>query len=108
MSFHMDADGAWSLTPAYDVTFARGHGFTSTHQMRVRDQVRDIRARDLLAVAEEFGVKRPERVLQQTRDAIGDWERFAARYDVPNDAVRAIRGELDERAEALGGGPAGR
>jgi len=37
LSFHMDPTGAWSLTPAYDVTFAPGGGWTASHQMRVND-----------------------------------------------------------------------
>lgn len=102
-SFHMDQAGAWSLTPAYDVTFAHGAGFTSTHQMRVRDKVSKIRRADLLAVAEEFGVKKPERILERTRAALSDWERYAASYDVAREAVVAVRAELDARAEGLGG-----
>ena len=28
LSFHMTRDGEWSLTPAYDLTFAQGQGYT--------------------------------------------------------------------------------
>jgi len=101
LSFHMDPEGVWSLTPAYDVTFARGGGFTSAHQMRVRQKASDIGDADLLAVAGEFGIKKPGRVLERTRDAVAGWERFAAEYDVSDEAVRAIRRELDSRAETL-------
>lgn len=100
-SFHMNRTGGWSLTPAYDITFARGTGFTATHQMRVRDKASNIREADLLAVADEFGIKKPERILERTRGAIADWEEFAAEYDVPDRVVRGIRTELDGRAEAL-------
>lgn len=103
LSFHMDRAGTWSLTPAYDVTFARGGGWTATHQMRVRDRMAGIREAHLLAVAEEFGIKRPQRVLERVRGAIADWEEFAAGYDVPAEVVRAIRGELDARAAVLKG-----
>lgn len=101
LSFHMDRTGTWSLTPAYDMTFAHGHGWTSTHQMQLRGKTRDIRDSDLLAVAEEFGIKKPDRVLDRTRAAIADWERFAGQYAVPRRAVQAIRGALDERDETL-------
>jgi len=102
-SFHMDRDGAWSLTPAYDVTFAHGTGFTATHQLQVRDKAADIRETDLLAVAAEFGVKQPQRVLEQTRGAIADWEKYASDYDVPRAAVSAVRKELQARAKVLRG-----
>lgn len=101
LSFHMGPDGVWSLTPAYDVTFARGSGWTASHQMRVRDKVRDIRRADLDVVAREFGVKFPGRILERTREALAGWETHAERYGVPDASVRAIRRELDGRTESL-------
>jgi serine/threonine-protein kinase HipA len=103
LSFHMDRDGTWSLAPAYDVTFARGHGWTRAHQMRVRDKTSGIRATDLLEVAREFGVKRADGILARTREVLGDWERQAAAFDVPPETASAIRRELDRRAEELDG-----
>lgn len=101
LSFHMDRAGAWSLTPAYDMTFARGEGWTAAHQMRVADKTTDIRDADLLAIAKEFGVKRADRILESTRDALSDWEAHAARYDVPDPVARSIRSRLHERDRSL-------
>ncbi len=101
LSFHMSPSGEWSLTPAYDVTFARGQRWTANHQMRVQDKVSGIRQADLLAVAKLFDIKKPSRILEATRSALADWERFAALYDVPKEAVCSIRRELDDRADAL-------
>jgi serine/threonine-protein kinase HipA len=103
LSFHMHATGEWSLTPAYDVTFAHGQGWTASHQMRVQDKMSGVREADLLAVAEFFDVKKPGRILDETRGAIADWETFAALYDVPEQTVGSIRKELDDRAEVLAG-----
>lgn len=101
LSFHMDRSGTWSLAPAYDVTFAHGGGWTRHHQMRVRDKVSGIREDDLLAVAREFGVKRPEHILEETRAAVADWERYARKYGVPGEVRRTIRQALDARADSL-------
>jgi len=103
LSFHMDRVGVWSLTPAYDMTFASGEGWTRSHQMRIRDRTSGIRESDLLAIAREFGVKRPDRILEQTRTAIADWERYGAAVGVPEDILSAIRAELDGRAASLAG-----
>jgi len=100
-SFHMDRDGTWSLTPAYDVTFAHGTGFTATHQMLVRDKAVDVRETHLLAVAADFGVKQPTRIVEQVRAAIDDWPRHASAYDVPRAAATVVQHELDARAAAL-------
>ena len=103
LSFHMDHAGTWSLAPAYDVTFAHGEGWTRAHQMRIRDKMAEIRDADLVAVAEDFGIKKPTRILEQTRAAIAGWEGFAAAYGVPVGAVQAIRRELDARDRSLSG-----
>jgi len=95
LSFHMDRAGEWSLTPAYDITFASGSRWTATHQMRVRDKTHGITNGDLLAVAKQFGLKKPERVLDRTREAIAEWERLAASYDVQRSASSAERSTLD-------------
>lgn len=102
-SFHMDREGRWTLTPAYDVTFAHGGGYTRFHQMRIRDKRAGVTEADLRSVADEFGVKNADRILEEVRRAVDDWERFAARYDVPADVVRGIRAELDDRAVELRG-----
>lgn len=103
LSFHMRPSGEWSLTPAYDVTFARGQGWTANHQMRVQDKTSGIRKADLLTVADLFDIKKPSRILEKTRSALADWERFAALYDVTKEAVDSIRRELDDRADVLAG-----
>lgn len=97
LSFHMDQSGQWALTPAYDITFACGEGWTRAHQLRIRDRMDGIREADLLAVAREFGIKKPERIVDQARSAIARWEGFAAEYGVPADVVGAIRKELNAR-----------
>lgn len=101
LSFHMDREGRWSLTPAYDVTYARGGGYRRFHQMRVRDKRRGITEKDLVTVGEEFGVKNADRIVQDVRNAVSNWEQFAARYDVPDHAGQHVRGELDDRAKVL-------
>lgn len=105
LSFHMDRSGVWSLTPAYDVTFAKGGNYTRTHQMRIRDKLSGIREDDLLAVADDFGVKRAPEILERIRGVLAEWERYAERYDVPESAVSRIREELDRRTDELCGSP---
>ena len=102
LSFHMDPTGVWSLTPAYDLTFAKGRGFTRVHQMRVRDKREGITRSDLLSVAREFGVRAPDRIVGRVREAVSRWTGFAARYGVPDEDVRRIQDELTVRDELTG------
>jgi serine/threonine-protein kinase HipA len=101
LSFHMDDRGTWTLSPAYDLTFAKGAGWTRAHQMRIRGKTRDIRESDLLTVAREFGVKRPERIVEEVRDALSAWERHAERFGVPGGVVAQIRKELEARDDIV-------
>jgi len=91
LSFHMDPDGRWSLTPAYDLTFARGGGWTATHQMRVADKQAGITHSDLTAVAEMFGIRAPGRIIQRVREAVAQWPETARACGVPPDALRRIQ-----------------
>ena len=101
LSFHMDPEGAWSLTPAYDLTHARGAGFTRRHQMRVADRLEGIRRDDLLAVARTFGIRKAEGVIRRVEEALAGWEEAAAVFDVPGERVAYVRAELDRRAGEL-------
>lgn len=100
-SFHMNRQGEWRLAPAYDITHARGGGWTSEHQMRVRGKTTGIRREDLLTVGEEFGVKEPRRILETSGAVLDDWEIYAGKYDVDASVQEYIRSELAHRADVL-------
>ena len=102
LSFHMGPDGRWRLTPAYDVTFAHGSGFTARHQMRVRDKTAGITMKDLLAVADLFDIRAPDHIIERTRAALAGWNDAAATSGVPSDTACAIGREIDQRWSALG------
>lgn len=101
LSFHMDSTGAWSLTPAYDLTFAKGGGWTATHQMRVQGKRSGITHGDLVRVAREFGIRAPHRIIEEIRDAVARWPAFARERDVPGDVIRRVGSELEERRSGL-------
>jgi serine/threonine-protein kinase HipA len=102
LSFHMDPTGAWHLTPAYDLTFSKGGRWTAYHQMRVADKRAGITRSDLMGVATRFGVKGAEAMLDQIKDAVASWPRFAQDTGVPPAALASIRTELDSRLLEVG------
>jgi serine/threonine-protein kinase HipA len=104
LSFHMDRDGVWSLTPAYDLTFARGGGWTSTHQMRVADRRSGITRSDLTGVAERFGIRSPARIIDEIASAVAAWPRYARDQGVPEETVRELSAELGARAREVATG----
>lgn len=101
LSFQMDRTGKWRLAPAYDLTFAKGRGFTARHQMRVADRTEGFTRADLLAVATSFDVDRPEKILDRTREVVRDFPRYAEIQRVPRDVLEAVKTELGARAAQL-------
>jgi serine/threonine-protein kinase HipA len=102
LSFHMDAQGTWSLTPAYDLTFAKGGGWTATHQMRVADRRAGITRRDLAGVAATFGIRNPAGIIAQVESAVSRWAEYARESGVPGETVGLVAAELATRAKEVG------
>jgi len=96
LSFLMDGAGKWALSPAYDVTYAKGHGWTRLHQMTVAGKREGITRADLEKLGRDFGLgRRTDLVLDQVTLALSGWEAAAAEAGVPGAWVQRIRVELD-------------
>ncbi len=99
VAFLMDQGGTWSLAPAYDLTFAKGGGFTRRHQMSLRGKTEDIRREDLLALGGDFGIRRDGAgVLERILEARGEWPRRAREAGVPGDLSDHIARQFPQLA----------
>ena len=101
LSFHMAPSGDWSLTPAYDVTFAAGSEFTARHQMRIGHKQEGIQRSDLMAVADTFSIKGAARIVDQITDVVAEWPTYARETEVPLFAVEGIGKRLEGRRREL-------
>ena len=81
ISFLMDRKGKWSLSPAYDVTYAYNPKgiWTGRHQMTANGKRDDFTHRDLLSAAGNMGIRQAEaeRIITEVRDSLNSWEMFA-------------------------------
>jgi serine/threonine-protein kinase HipA len=92
--FLMDRQGRWSLAPAFDLTFAKGSGFTRRHQLSLAGKTDRFTLQDLLALGESLGLRRKgAEKIERCRDALADWPRFAREAQVPAAEVRRIGAE---------------
>jgi serine/threonine-protein kinase HipA len=86
IAFLMDKDGAWSLSPAFDVTFAYNPTglWTARHQMTINGKTDDFTPADFRACAEVAGLRRGREadILAEVVAAAEDWPRFAAEAGV--------------------------
>ena len=92
ISFLMNRSGKWALSPAYDVSWAYNPqgNWTSKHQMSINNKWDEITRTDLIAVAKNMNIKRPELIIEQVIDAVNLWYKFAKEYDIPNDTIEQI------------------
>lgn len=96
ISFMMDRAGTWSLTPAYDVTWAysRASERTRRHQMTIAGKRDGFTATDLKAVGTTFGIRRPERILERAIAVVSQWDRFSEEAGVDESLHIAIASSL--------------
>jgi len=94
IAFLMDPAGQWSLSPAFDVTFAYAPDgrWTSRHQMTVHGRRADITLADLHAVAATAAIprRRADDIVATVRDAVARWPQLSEEAGVPEAAAAAI------------------
>ena len=81
IAFLMDKSGAWSLAPAFDVTYSYNSAgaWTAQHQMTINGKRDKFTDADFHACAKGAGMKRgrAETIAVEVRAAVSDWPRFA-------------------------------
>jgi len=81
IAFLMDKTGAWSLSPAFDVTYAYNPAglWTSRHQMTINGKTDGFTREDFKATAQVAGLKRgsSEAILTAVMDTVKEWPRYA-------------------------------
>ncbi len=78
-AFLMFSDGAWQLSPAYDICFSYkpGNPFIEQHQMSCNGKRDHFEIEDLMGAATSADVKRPREILSDIETAIAKWPIYA-------------------------------
>ena len=79
IAFLMDRQGTRTQAPGFDVVWAyNSEGtWTNRHQMTVNGKRDGFERSDVLAVGEQFGIKRAADVLREVAEAVARWPAFA-------------------------------
>ena len=100
ISYLMDRSGEWFLAPAYDECYAHNPegDWTSRHQMSVNGKRIGIEDDDILACARFANMRerKARTVLDEVKDAVRAWPRFAAEAEVREDFADAISRQLSK------------
>ena len=96
ISFLMNEDGKWHLSPAYDMGYAfnPNGGWTATHQMSINDKFDNISRKDLLAFASSNNIKDASIIIDEICDAASGWPEIAKNCGVPSAMIDKITSDM--------------
>ncbi|HEY6191386.1 MAG TPA: type II toxin-antitoxin system HipA family toxin [Bacteroidota bacterium] len=96
ISFLMDENGAWKLSPAYDVTYAYDpkNRWMKAHQMSLNGKRDGIKRSDLLEVARSMNVKKSGEIIDRILETVSHWVTYAKKADVHADQIQQIKKTL--------------
>ncbi len=101
-SFLMDRNGKWSLSPAYDITFAcdAGNKWLQSHQMTINGKRADILIGDMIDCGKNMDLKTSKcnKIIQEVKTAIKDWEKIAVSVGIKDKTVELIKREIEKKA----------
>lgn len=99
ISFLMDRQGKWRLSPAYDMSWAYNPKgpWTSQHQMSINNKWTDITMDDLLAVASAMNIKKPREIIEKIIDVVAHWPDYAIPLEIPKETIEIINSTLITR-----------
>lgn len=92
ISFLMDEDGIWKLSPAYDMGYSYNPngGWTSTHQMSINGKFDEINRKDLLKCGVVNNIKNASIIIDEICDTASSWPTIAKECDVPENMIEKI------------------
>lgn len=92
ISFLMNENGLWKLSPAYDMGYAYNPdgGWTATHQMSINGKFDGITRKDLLECARRNNIKEATQIIDEICEISAGWPALAAECGVPQDMIRPI------------------
>ena len=96
ISFLMDRQGKWTLSPAYDMGFAYNPngGWTAQHQMSINGKFDDITRQDLLEFAKRNNIKEATEIIDRITEVSSRWPLLARECEVPQLMIDAIMPNL--------------
>lgn len=92
ISFLMDKNGKWRLSPAYDMGYAYNPDgqWTSAHQMSINGKFSSITKDDLLECAAKNNIKNAARIIDEVCQAASGWPEIARECEVPQKMIEEI------------------
>ena len=96
-TFLLPRDGAWAMSPAYDVTHAHAPSskWTRQHLMSVNGRSTRITRTDVAEVGDRFRVPGATDIVAQVLEAVSKWPIFADEAGVPEATAQQVGLDID-------------
>jgi len=95
-SFMMDINGKWDITPAYDITYANGTGYTKNHQLSIKGKTDNFTKEDFISLATLHSIKKQDAliILNKTIDMASSFTDKAKDLNINIDTINKINRNL--------------
>jgi serine/threonine-protein kinase HipA len=92
LAFLMNEEGKWSLSPAYDVTYAYNpaNKWLARHQMSVNGKREDITRDDFSMVGKQMNIKKAREIIERVKSAAENWMEYANQAGIPENQAKEI------------------
>ena len=102
-SFMMSEDGAWHLSPAYDITYIINTGGfqpNEDHCMYIRAKLRDITRDDAIRFARDNGIRRPDAIIRDVAASLKQFRETAEKHGVSEQWTGRVETTIIEHLKA--------
>ena len=100
ISFLMDRNGKWQLSPAYDITFAcdSNNKWLQAHQMTINGKKMNLTYEDLLACGQNMDIKpnKCKQIITEVKIVIQEWRKLARSVGIREKTIQLIELKLKE------------
>jgi serine/threonine-protein kinase HipA len=98
ISFLMNREGIWSLSPAYDVTFSSDpeNRWLKAHQMTINGKMSDISPEDMIECGKKMDLKSPKckKIINDVTTVVKQWNDIASSVGIREQTINLIQNEL--------------
>ena len=104
IAFLMDQNGQWRLSPAYDITYCNGSGWTKQHQMTINGKTNQFTLSDLLAVALHADITqaKAKKIISEVNNSVCNWPVFAEQSGLLNyNAINSNNNSLNNLTKQI-------
>lgn len=99
ITFLMNKKGLWSLSPAYDLTYAcdRNNRWLKAHQMNINNKSDNITLKDVYEVAKHFHIKKEEaeKIIRKVESASYQFSNIAKEIGIDKKVIKKIESSFN-------------